>query len=124
MREIEVEENQVILNKIHSKSEFTHEFGVDANKRYIVGCDCVSRGTNPSRQSSIRGRLTEALKDKDYYDSVSGWMDTEFGVYTVHINQHFDNIDQALKMAKLNNMSSVYDKESEEILYLTKKKIR
>tara|TARA_R110002167_G_scaffold178527_1_gene378284 strand:- start:411 stop:782 length:372 start_codon:yes stop_codon:yes gene_type:complete len=123
MRNIEITENQVIQNKINSRSGFTHEFGVEANKRYVVGCYSIYEGRNPSINTTIHKHISEALENKDYYDSIGSWFDTE-GKTIVTVNQHFNDISQALKMAKLNNQLSIYDKTSEQVLYLTNYKNR
>lgn len=124
MRGINIKENQIILNKINSKVEFTHEFGVDAQKRYVVGSQGIYKGTNPSLDPDILQRVTDALNKPFFLDSIGGWLDKDTGEYCVDANMHYGDIDMALLMANIHQQKAIYDKESGDVLYLTNEKIR
>ena len=122
MRDIKTKESQVVLNKINSKVDFTHEFGVDAYRRYVVGSKPLYKGTNPSLDLGILDKIVEVLHEPLLLDSIGGWMNNENGEYCVDANMHFDDIDQALKMAKIWEQVAIFDKERNEVLYINENK--
>ena len=107
---------QNILNKANSKNDFT--VILKKNKgRYIVAQYNIYLGKNPSICSDLIIKISDTL-EKNIYDSIGGWLDSEKGNYWLDANIHFDNLNDCISTAKSSGELAIYDTLENEVIYI------
>ena len=127
MREISISLTQRILNKANGRVNFTKELlpssGVQG--RYIVTSTEIFKGANPSNTTGLILEIAYAV-DKQcvfhdehfYFNSIGGWTDPETNLYHLGANLHFFNLKNAVNAAKDSEQLAIYDKFTEQVIYL------
>ena len=115
---------QKIVNNANYKNDFTIEISEDdsVNGRYIVSCYNIYTGNNPSLDFELLTKISDTIKFTEMFDSCGGWLEPYSGKYYLDCNMHFDNLDFALKFAKVNNQTAIFDKTENTVIYLNSKK--
>lgn len=109
--------NQTIINKINAKEDFSHSIN-DNSKRYIVGSKNLFMGKNPSLQYNL---IYEDILELDKsFDVVGGWTDRKTNVYYVDYSKTFEDVFEALNVARQNNQIAIYDTLENKTIKLIK----
>lgn len=126
MRNEQISKTQVIFNNANYKQDFTINITNEKSKdnRYIVSCFNLYTGKNPSLNFELFGNVENICKNLDcWFDSVGGWLNKDTNVYSLDANMHFNDIDFALKFAKVNRQIAIFDKVTNQCIYLNNTKI-
>lgn len=117
----EITTAQKILNNAVYKQNFTINIIDDSTtkNRYIVSSLNLYTGKNPSIEFDLITTISNTLNiNKGLFNSIGGWLNRETNVYTLDANMHFNDIDFALKFAKVNKQIAIYDQQNNELIYL------
>ena len=121
----EIKLSQKIINNANYKQNFTINIGKEntINSRYIVSCYSLYSGSNPSLDFDLLSNVEDICENCNLmFDSVGGWLNKETNLYSLDANMHFNDINFALKFAKVNKQLAIFDKETEQIIYLNNAK--
>jgi len=121
----EIKLSQQIINNANYKQDFTINISNDTtiNNRYIVSCYSLYLGSNPSLDFKLLESVTNIIDiNNGLFDSVGGWLNKETNLYSLDANMHFDNLEFALKFAKINKQLAIFDKETQQTIYLNNTK--
>jgi hypothetical protein len=119
MKTIKITIEQKILNLATAKTDFTINLNKkDSKNRYIVGCNLLYIGHNPSLQYDLISTIKKNISI-DLYDSIGGWFDKDTDLYYVDMNFHIQDITFALKWAAVNKQLAIYDQQEKQVLYLS-----
>ena len=118
----EINTTQKIINNANYKTDFTINIGKEKsiNNRYIVSCFNLYKGKNPSLEFNLYTKVNDIIKNTNMFDSIGGWFNVETNSYFLGCNMHFNDIDFALKFAKVNEQVAIYDKLEKQVIYLKK----
>ena len=118
----EINTTKKIINNANYKIDFTINIGKEnsINNRYIVSCFNLYKGKNPSLEFNLYTKVNDIIKNTNMFDSIGGWFNVETNSYFLDCNMPFDNIDFALKFAKVNDQVAIYDKLEKRVIYLKK----
>lgn len=109
--------NQSLINKINAKQSFTYDI-TGVNRRYVVGVKTLFMGKNPSIQYNLI--YDDLLNLDNNFDSLGGWLDSETGIYYVDYSLQFDNVFDALSVARENNEIAIWDSLEDKEIKLIK----
>jgi len=118
--------SQQIINNANYKQNFTINIGIEntVKNRYIVSCYPLYLGGNPSLDFDLLSKVSAICDNcNSLFDSVGGWLDKETNLYSLDANLHFDELDIALRFANVNKQLAIFDKETEQVIYLNNTKI-
>jgi len=121
----EIKLSQKIINNANYKQDFTINIGKEntINSRYIVSCYSLYLGTNPSLDFELLTNVNDICENCNLmFDSVGGWLNKETNLYSLDANMHFNDLNFALKFAKVNKQLAIFDKETEQVIYLNNTK--
>lgn len=108
--------NQTIINKINAKENFTHS--INKSLRYIVGYTNLFTGKNPSLQ--YVNIYDDILKLNTKFDAIGGWTDPNTNIYYVDYSKTFEDVFEALNVARQNNQIAIYDTLENKTIKLIK----
>lgn len=114
MKNKTIKTEQQVVNKIRAMQDFTYYLR-DTKKRYIVSIENLHTSKNPSQfydnliKNIYRIIGSTYLKIHGNYDSLGGWMDKETGLYSVDLNLHFNDLNDAVSNAKKFNQIAIFD---------------
>ena len=108
--------NQSIINKINAKENFTHS--INKSLRYIVGSKNLFTGENPSLQ--YVNIYDDILKLNTKFDTIGGWTDPNTKIYYVDYSKTFEDVFEALNVARQNNEIAIYDTLENKTIKLIK----
>ena len=117
--------SQQIINNANYKQDFTINISNDItiNNRYVVSCYSLYLGSNPSLDFKLLESVTNVIDiNNGLFDSIGGWLNKETNLYSLDANMHFDNLEFALKFAKINKQLAIFDKETQQTIYLNNTK--
>jgi len=117
---------QQIINNANHKQDFTINITNEEsrNNRYVVSSFNLYKGFNPSLNFDLFSIVENTmLNNNGLFDSIGGWLNKETNIYTLDCNMHFDNLVFALKFAKVNRQTAIFDKVTNKCLYLNNTKI-
>ena len=117
--------SQQIINNANYKQNFTINIGKEnnVNNRYIVSCYNFYLGSNPSLDFDLLTSVEDICKNcNSMFDSVGGWLNKETNLYSLDANMHFNDLNFALKFAKVNKQLAIFDKETQQTIYLNNTK--
>ena len=124
MKHINTTIEQRILNLATAKKDFTINLNKkDSKNRYIVGCNPLYIGHNPSLQYDLISTIKTNI-NIDLYDSIGGWYDEYTKLYYLDMNFHIEDITFALKWAAVNKQLAIYDQQEKQVLCLNKKDMK
>jgi len=121
----EIKLSQQIINNANYKQDFTINIGKEktVDSRYIVSCYSLYLGINPSLDFNLLSSVNDICEKRNLmFDSVGGWLNKETNIYSLDANMHFNDINFALKFAKVNKQIAIFDKETEQVIYLNNNK--
>lgn len=121
----EIKLSQQIINNANYKQDFTINIGKEntVNSRYVVSCYPLYLGNNPSLDFELLTNVNDICKNcNSMFDSVGGWLNKETNIYSLDANMHFNDINFALKFAKVNKQLAIFDKETKQVIYLNNTK--
>tara|TARA_B100000809_G_scaffold242138_1_gene265947 strand:- start:238 stop:618 length:381 start_codon:yes stop_codon:yes gene_type:complete len=121
----EIKLSQKIINNANYKQDFTINIGKEntINSRYIVSCYSLYLGTNPSLDFELLTNVNDICENCNLmFDSVGGWLNKETNLYSLDANMHFNDLNFALKFAKVNKQLAIFDKETKQVIYLNNTK--
>jgi len=121
----EIKLSQQIINNANYKQDFTINIGKEKTvySRYIVSCYSLYSGTNPSLDFELLTNVNDICENCNLmFDSVGGWLNKETNLYSLDANMHFNDINFALKFAKVNKQLAIFDKETKQVIYLNNTK--
>ena len=121
----EIKLSQQIINNSSYKQDFTINIGKEntINNRYIVSCYSLYLGTNPSLDFELLTNVNDICENCNLmFDSVGGWLNKETNLYSLDANMHFDNLYVALRFAKVNKQLAIFDKKTQQTIYLNNTK--
>jgi len=124
----EIKLSQQIINNANYKQDFTVNIGKEntVNNRYIVSCYSLYLGSNPSLDFDLLSKVSIICdiceNCNSMYNSIGGWLNKETNLYSLDANIHFEDLDIALKFAKVNKQSAIFDKETKQVIYLNNTK--
>ena len=116
---------QQIVNNANHKQDFTINITNEKSKnnRYIVSSLNLYTGFNPSLKFDLLTFVDNmVINNNGLFDSVGGWLNKETNIYTLDMNIHFNDLDFALKFAKVNKQIAIFDKITNQCLYLNNTK--
>jgi len=116
---------QQIVNNANHKQDFTINITNEKSKnnRYIVSSLNLYTGFNPSLKFDLLTFVDNMVMNNDgLFDSVGGWLCPDSGLYYLCLNMHFNDIDFALKFAKVNKQLAIFDKLNNSVIYLNNTK--
>ena len=125
MRTKEIKLSQQIINNANYKQDFTINISREntVKNRYIVSCYSLYLGGNPSLDFKLLESVTNIIDiNNGLFDSVGGWLNKETNLYYLDANMHFDNLEFSLKFAKINKQLAIFDKETQQTIYLNNTK--
>ena len=125
MRTKEIKLSQQIINNANYKQDFTINISNDKtiNNRYVVSCYSLYLGNNPSLDFELLTNVNDICENCNLmFDSIGGWLNKETNIYSLDANMHFDNLELALKFAKVNKQLAIFDKETKQVIYLNNTK--
>lgn len=117
--------SQQIINNANYKQDFTINISKEnsVNNRYIVSCYPLYLGINPSLDFDLLTSVNNICENCNLmFDSIGGWLNKETNLYSLDANIHFDNLEFALKFAKINKQLAIFDKETQQVIYLNNTK--
>jgi len=117
--------SQQIINNANYKQDFTINIGKEntVNSRYIVSCYSLYLGANPSLDFNLLTSVNNICENRNLmFDSIGGWLNKETNIYSLDANMHFHDLNFALKFAKVNGQLAIFDKETEQVIYLNNTK--
>ena len=117
--------SQQIINNANYKQNFTINIGIEntVKNRYIVSCYPLYLGGNPSLDFDLLTNVNDICENcNSMFDSIGGWLNKKTNLYSLDANMHFDNLDFALKFAKVNKQLAIFDKETQQVIYLNNTK--
>ena len=117
--------SQQIINNANYKQDFTINISKEnsVNNRYIVSCYPLYLGINPSLDFDLFTSVNNICENCNLmFDSIGGWLNKETNLYSLDANIHFDNLEFALKFAKINKQLAIFDKETQQVIYLNNTK--
>ena len=98
--------NQVLINKINAKQDFSHSINASTN-RYIVGSKNLFMGKNPSIQYTLI--YDDIMKLDNSFDTIGGWTDPKTGIYYVDYSIGYNDLFDAMAQGRLNKEIAIYD---------------
>ena len=125
MRTKEIKLSQQIINNANYKQDFTINISREntVKNRYIVSCYSLYLGGNPSLDFKLLESVTNIIDiNNGLFDSVGCWLNKETNLYYLDANMHFDNLEFSLKFAKINKQLAIFDKETQQTIYLNNTK--
>jgi len=125
MRTKEIKLSQQIINNANYKQDFTINISKEnsVKNRYIVSSFNLYEGKNASLDFQLLENVTNIIDiNNGLFDSVGGWLNKETNLYSLDANMHFDNLEFALKFAKVNKQLAIFDKETQQTIYLNNTK--
>ena len=117
--------SQQIINNANYKQDFTINISKEnsVKNRYIVSSFNLYEGKNASLDFQLLENVTNIIDiNNGLFDSVGGWLNKETNLYSLDANMHFDNLEFALKFAKVNKQLAIFDKETQQTIYLNNTK--
>jgi len=121
----EIKLSQQIINNANYKQDFTINISKEnsVKNRYIVSSFNLYEGKNASLDFQLLENVTNIIDiNNGLFDSVGGWLNKETNLYSLDANMHFDNLEFALKFAKVNKQLAIFDKETQQTIYLNNTK--
>lgn len=121
----EIKLSQQIINNANYKQDFTINISNDItiNNRYVVSCYSLYLGSNPSLDFELLTNVNDICENCNLmFDSVGGWLNKETNIYSLDANMHFNDLNFALKFAKVNKQLAIFDKETKQVIYLNNTK--
>jgi len=121
----EIKLSQQIINNANYKQDFTINISKEnsVKNRYIVSSFNLYEGKNASLDFKLLESVTNIIDiNNGLFDSIGGWLNKETNLYSLDANMHFDNLDFALKFAKVNKQLAIFDKETQQTIYLNNTK--
>jgi len=109
--------NQVLINKINAKQDFSHSINNDS-KRYIVGVKNLFTGKNPSLQYD--NIYSDVLNLDESFDILGGWADPDTNIYYVDLCNSYNCVFDAMDQARENNEIAIYDSQENKVINLLK----
>jgi len=122
----EIKLSQKIINNANYKQDFTINIGKEntVNSRYVVSCYSLYLGENPSLDFDLLSNVNNICENCNLmFDSIGGWLNKETNLYSLDANMHFNDLNFALKFAKVNKQLAIFDKETKQVIYLNNTKI-
>jgi len=117
----EITLEQQIINNANYKQDFTINISKEKsiNNRYVVSSLNLYTGKNPSLNFDLLTEVKSLIKQNNgLFDSVGGWLNKETNIYHLDANMNFDDINFALKFAKVNKQTAIFDKLNNSVIYL------
>ena len=120
----EITTAQKIVNNANYKQNFTINISNEKSveNRYIVSCYNLYTGKNPSLDFELLTKISDTIKNTDMFDSIGGWLDPENNTYSLDCNFHYNTLEKAIKWAKVNKQTAIFDKTENKLIYLNSKK--
>jgi len=121
----EIKLSQKIINNANYKQDFTINIGKEntVNSRYVVSCYSLYLGENPSLDFDLLSNVNNICENCNLmFDSIGGWLNKETNLYSLDANMHFNDLNFALKFAKVNKQLAIFDKETKQVIYLNNTK--
>ena len=116
MRDIKIPKHQQIVNKINAMQDFTYYKKKKCKLRYVVGCNNLYKGENPSMQwFNSNEKIDEILKDETF-EGVGGWLDKENNIYYVDAVKTYLTLSVAMGMANMFKEKAIYDTKENKVL--------
>ena len=112
---------QIILNNANYKQDFTINISKEKSieNRYIVSSFNLYEGKNASLDFDLFDKVDNIINiNKGLFDSIGGWLNKETNIYSLDANIHFNDINFALKFAKANKQTAIFDKVENKEIYL------
>lgn len=116
---------QIIVNNANYKQDFTINISKEQSveNRYIVSSFNLYEGKNASLDFDLFSKVDNIINiNKGLFDSIGGWLNKETKFYSLDANIHFNDIDFALKFAKVNKQTAIFDKVENKEIYLNNTK--
>tara|TARA_R110000744_G_scaffold87718_1_gene171175 strand:+ start:41 stop:385 length:345 start_codon:yes stop_codon:yes gene_type:complete len=107
---------QRLINKVNAKQDFTYNL-TDNRQRYIVSIESVYNGLNPSIEFDLITKVSNILETNNF-DSLGGWFNVENENYCLDLNIHLSDLTTALKLAKVNKQTAIFDSKNNLVIYL------
>ena len=107
---------QRLINKVNAKQDFTYNL-TDNRQRYIVSTKSVYNGLNPSIEFDLITKVSNILETNNF-DSLGGWFNVENKNYCLDLNIHLSDLTTALKLAKVNQQTAIFDSKNNLVIYL------
>ena len=107
---------QRLINKINAKQNFTYNL-TNNRQRYIVSIKSVYNGLNPSIEFDLITKVSNILETNNF-DSLGGWFNVENENYCLDLNIHLSDLTTALKLAKVNQQTAIFDSKKNLVIYL------
>lgn len=116
---------QIIVNNANYKQDFTINISNEKSieNRYIVSSFNLYEGKNASLDFDLFYKVDDIINiNKGLFDSIGGWLNKETNIYSLDANIHFKDINFALKFAKVNKQTAIFDKVENKEIYLNNTK--
>tara|TARA_R110002110_G_scaffold413002_1_gene639846 strand:+ start:575 stop:919 length:345 start_codon:yes stop_codon:yes gene_type:complete len=107
---------QRLINKVNAKQNFTYNLTNNRN-RYIVSIENVYNGSNPSIKFDLITKVSKIIETTNF-DSLGGWFDVDDKTYCLDLNIHLSDLTTALKLAKVNKQTAIFDSKKNLVIYL------
>ena len=107
---------QRLINRINAKQNFTYNLTNNRN-RYIVSIESVYNGLNPSIDFHLITKVSKIIQKQDF-DSLGGWFNLDNKTYCLDLNIHLSDLTTALKLAKVNQQTAIFDSKKNLVIYL------
>tara|TARA_R110002074_G_scaffold133536_1_gene277269 strand:- start:1504 stop:1848 length:345 start_codon:yes stop_codon:yes gene_type:complete len=107
---------QRLINKINAKQNFTYNLTNNRN-RYIVSIENIYNGSNPSIKFDLITKVSKIIETTNF-DSLGGWFDVDDKTYCLDLNIHLSDLTTALKLAKVNKQTAIFDSKKNLVIYL------
>jgi hypothetical protein len=109
---------QRLINKINAKQNFTYNL-TNNRQRYIVSIKSVYNGLNPSIDFDLIKKVSKIISAKNHsFDSLGGWFNEDNKAYCLDLNLHLSDLTTALKLAKVNQQTAIFDSKKNLVIYL------
>ena len=106
---------QLALNKAEHKQDFAINLST-TKSRYVVSVKNIYRGTNPSLDFELRGKISKIVDSKQF-DSIGGFTNID-GDYFVDANLHLEKLDWAMHTAIKNEQICIFDNVDEKLIFV------
>ena len=107
----EITLEQQIINNANYKQDFT----INISKEKSINNRYVGSSLNFDLLTEVKSLIKQ---NNGLFDSVGGWLNKETNIYHLDANMNFDDINFALKFAKVNKQTAIFDKLNNSVIYL------